>query len=67
MEQPNTILINNKEYKLEDLDEKARSQLLSIQMCDKEIARLGTQLAIVKTAKMAYSRALVEAVGADEQ
>ncbi|MCJ7602516.1 MAG: DUF6447 family protein [Desulfobulbaceae bacterium] len=62
MEKQNTITINNKEYKIEDLDENAKAQLVSIQMCDQEIARLKTQMAITETAKMAYSRALIEAV-----
>lgn len=62
MEKQGTITINNKEYTIEDLDDNAKAQLLSIQMCDKEIARHKAQMAIAETARMAYSRALIEAV-----
>ncbi|MBU4260904.1 MAG: hypothetical protein KKC76_03355 [Proteobacteria bacterium] len=62
MEKQGTITINNKEYIIENLDDNAKAQLLSIQMCDQEIARHKAQMAIAETAKMAYSRALIEAV-----
>lgn len=62
MTQQDTITINNKEYKLEDLSDNAKAQLVSLQACEQELGRLKIQTAIAETAKMAYSRALVEAV-----
>ncbi|MCB2184499.1 MAG: hypothetical protein KQH63_20950 [Desulfobulbaceae bacterium] len=62
MTQQETININNKDYKLEDLDDHAKSQLISLRACEQEIGRLKIQMAIAETAKMAYTRALIEAV-----
>ncbi len=53
-----TIKIDNKEYKLDDLTEGAKAQLVSIHAVDAEVKRLQMQLAICQTAKNAYSAAL---------
>ncbi len=62
MAQSEVINVNNKEYKIADLNDQAKAQLISLQACEQEIAKLKVQAAIAETAKMAYSRALVEAV-----
>ncbi|MDP3301983.1 MAG: DUF6447 family protein [Sulfuricurvum sp.] len=53
-----TVTINDKEYKLEDLSEEAKAQLVSIQVVDQKLADLNTQVAIMQTARNAYAQAL---------
>jgi len=60
----NTISIDNKEYDLDSLSDDAKAQLQMLQFSDQEIARLNAQLAIVQTARLAYSNALVAALPA---
>lgn len=54
------IKIDGKEYDLDALSEEARNQLASLQFVDAELARLNAQVAVCKTARMAYSAALNE-------
>jgi hypothetical protein len=56
------ITIDNKEYDLDSLSDKAKSLLQMLQICDKEIGRLNAQLAITKTLRIAYSKALQAAL-----
>ena len=58
------ITIDDKEYDLDSLSNEAKSQLQMIQICDQELGRLNAQLAIAQTARMAYSKALQEALPA---
>lgn len=53
-----SITINGKKYGLDELSESAKSQIGSLRACDAEIARLEALLAIAKTARGAYARAL---------
>ena len=53
-----TVTIDGKEYNLEKLSDAAKSQLGNIQITDQEISRLQQRLAIAKTARQAYARAL---------
>jgi len=53
-----TINIDNKEYDLDSLSDEAKAQLISMQFCDQELARLQAQAAALQTARMAYSNAL---------
>lgn len=53
-----TISIDNKEYDPETLSEEARAQVVSIQAVDRRIASLQEELAILQTARIAYSNAL---------
>ncbi|MFA5216691.1 hypothetical protein [Sulfuricurvum sp.] len=53
------IIIDNKEYALEDLTEDAQAQIASIQVVDQKIADLNAQLAIMQTARNAYAQTLV--------
>ncbi len=57
-----TIKIDNKDYDTDKLSPEAKAQLISLQVCDQEIQRLQAQLAITQTARMAYARALGEAL-----
>ncbi len=57
-----TITIDNIAYDLETLSADAKAQLLSIQFVDQELARLQAQAAALQTARIAYSKALGEAL-----
>ena len=52
------INIDGKEYAIESLSDTARAQLINLRVCDEEIARLQSQLAIVGTARQAYALTL---------
>ena len=58
------ITIDNQEYDLDSLSDDAKSQLQMLQFSDQEISRLNAQLAIVQTARIAYSKALMAALPA---
>jgi cell division protein ZapA (FtsZ GTPase activity inhibitor) len=60
-----TITIDNKEYDVDTLSEEAKAQLVSIQFVDQELQRVNAQAAVLQTARVAYSKALNEALGAD--
>jgi hypothetical protein len=55
---PETVKINDKEYRLADLSAEAKTQLTNLRVCDIELQRLRAQIAITETAKATYSRAL---------
>lgn len=57
-----TITIDNIEYDTANLSDDAKSQLFSIQFCDQELARLQAQAAADQSARMAYAKALNEAL-----
>ena len=57
-----TIKIDNIDYDLETLSDEAKAQLASLQFCDQELARLQAQSAALQTARMAYAKALNEAL-----
>ena len=57
-----TITIDNKHYDLDTLSDEAKAQLMSLQFCDQELARLQAQAAAIQTARMAYAKALNEAL-----
>jgi len=57
-----TITIYNKHYDLDTLSDEAKAQLASLQFCDQELARLQAQAAAIQTARMAYAKALNEAL-----
>jgi hypothetical protein len=56
------LKIDNKEYDLDTLSDEAKAQLASMQFCDQELARLQSQAAAYQTARMAYAKALKEAL-----
>jgi hypothetical protein len=57
-----TIKIDNQDYELDQLSDEAKSQLAAMQFCDQELARLQSQAAAYQTARMAYAKALKEAL-----
>jgi len=57
-----TINIDNVEYDIDKLSSEAKAQLASIQFCDQELQRLQAQTAAYQTARMAYAKALNEAL-----
>ena len=57
-----TITIDNQDYDLDTLSDEARAQLQSLQFVDAELARLQAQTAVLQTARMAYAKALNEAL-----
>jgi hypothetical protein len=57
-EDTKTISIDGKEYDLAALSDEARAQVLNLRITDQEIARLQQRMAIARTARAAYARAL---------
>jgi len=55
-----TITIDELEYELDNLSDDAKGQLASIQAVDRRMALLQEEMAILQTARMAYSKALNE-------
>lgn len=64
--QEQSIRIDGKEYQTADLSEEALNQVTNLRVTDQEIARIEQQLAIYKTARSAYSRALADALPSTE-
>ena len=58
------IKIDNVDYDTDKLSEEAQAQLVSLQFCDQELARLQAQSAAYQTARMAYAKALQAALPA---
>jgi len=58
----NIIKIDEKEYDLDALADYAKAQLASLQFVDAELQRLNAQAAVLQTARIAYSKALNEAL-----
>ncbi len=56
------IKINDKSYDLDNLSENAKKQIASLQFVQSEILRLNAKLAAFKTAEIAYSKAIEEAI-----
>ena len=57
-----TIKIDNVDYDTDKLTDEAKAQLISLQFCDQELARLQAQAAAYQTARLAYAKALKEAL-----
>ena len=60
-----TITIDNKDYELDDLSKEAKAQIDSIVLCDRKLAELQSEVAIVQTARNAYVSALQELLPKD--
>ena len=56
------IKIDGKDYNLEDFSDEAKAQLASLQFVDSELQRLNSQAAVLQTARIAYSKALNDAL-----
>ena len=57
-----TIKIDNIDYDTDKLSDEAKAQLVSLQFCDQELARLQAQVAAYQTARNAYAKALQAAL-----
>jgi len=53
-----TITINGTKYDTDALSDKAKAELMSIQICDQRISTMKADLAIAQTARIAYAHAL---------
>ena len=60
-----TIKVNNVDYDIDTLSNEAKAQLASLQFCDQELQRLQAQAAAYQTARMAYAKALNEALASE--
>ena len=58
MTKDQTLTIDGKEYKLSELNDKAKADLASLQLVDRKIAEAQQQLAILQTARNAYALSL---------
>jgi hypothetical protein len=56
------IKIDNVDYDTDKLSDEAKAQLISLQFCDQELARLQAQAAAYQTARQAYANALKQAL-----
>ena len=59
------ITIDGKDYDTETLSDEVRAQLTSVQFVDQELARLNDQAAVMQTARIAYAKALNDALGTE--
>ena len=56
------IKIDENDYELDTLADEAKAQLGMIQFVDAELQRVNAQTAVLQTARMAYAKALNEAL-----
>ena len=59
------IKIDDKDYDTESLSDEAKAQLQSLQFVDQELAKLQAQVAVLQTARIAYAKALNDALGTE--
>jgi hypothetical protein len=59
------ITIDEKDYDTEALSDEAKAQIQSIQFVDQELAKLNAQAAVMQTARIAYAKALNDALGTE--
>jgi hypothetical protein len=59
-EQPQTVTIDDKEYTLDNLSDKAKNDMASMRVVDQKIEQNKQELAILQTARNAYARSLKE-------
>ena len=53
-----TIKIDDQEYDTDDLSDKAKEQIVSLQFVQGELKKLEGQMAVYRTAQSAYTTAL---------
>ena len=56
------VNIDGQDYEFDDLSDKAKAQLLSLQFVQGELKRLEAQIAVFKTAEVGYIRELKEQI-----
>jgi hypothetical protein len=59
------IKIDDKDYDTDTFSDEAKSQIQSIQFVDQELAKLQAQAAVLQTARIAYAKALNDALGTE--
>ena len=59
------VTIDGKDYDVDELSDEAKAQLGSINLVDRELARLAALIAAMQTARNTYGRALNEILGVD--
>ena len=52
------VTIDGIEYRLDDLNQNAKDQLLNIQFVDAQVQQLNNELAVSDTARIGYTNAL---------
>ena len=55
-----TINIDGTDYKLSELSQECKDELVSLQFCETELVSLAAKMAVTSTAKVAYQRAVKE-------
>ena len=58
-----SIVINGKEYNTDELSQEIKNNIGSLDFVQKEIRRLEAQIAVYKTAEIAYSKVLESSLG----
>ncbi len=58
MSEAGKIIINDKEYNLDELSNEAKSYIAQIQLIDQKVAPMRAELAIFQTARDTYSNSL---------
>ena len=53
-----TINIDGTDYKLSELSQECKDELVSLQFCETELVSLAAKLAVTSTAKVAYQNAV---------
>ena len=53
-----TITVDNVEYKIDELSDKAKEHIVNIQFVDAQIQQLNNEWAVADTAKIGYTNAL---------
>ena len=53
-----TVSIDDKEYVLSELSEKARAQIENVQFVNEQIMQLSNELSVADTARIGYTQAL---------
>ena len=61
-----TIKIDDKEYKIEDLNDVAKTQIMNIQFVEKKINELKSEIAVLNAAKEYYALILKNNLPKDE-
>ena len=54
----NKVTIDNVEYKLDELSDEARAQLINIQFVEAQLQQLNNEWAVSDTARIGYTNAL---------
>lgn len=53
-----TINIDGTDYKLSELSQECKDELVSLQFCETELVSLAAKMAVTSTAKVAYQNAV---------